>query len=172
MLNKQKRKLICFALLSFAVAFTSIACQPLKKKFTRKKKVDEEDKIQPVLDPIEYVPLAADPVKQYNHYYKLWWAFHKDLKNDFQQEERPKRLSYLASQCVKHLTELLPLTEGDQREELESIIKGYKRLQSKMSAPLVRSEQYSIMRQLDGLAKKMRLKLSPKMVNMEMPEIK
>lgn len=75
--------------LGISTAMLSVSgCTPLKKKFTRQKKVDKENdpKFIPVLNPVEYEERKVSAEENYKYHYSLWKVWNKDLLQTIERD--------------------------------------------------------------------------------------
>ena len=65
-------------------------CEPLRKKFTRKRKKDQESEIMPVLDPIDYPARMDSPERRYRHFYsRIFSHYFRTQSQNRQAHSRP-----------------------------------------------------------------------------------
>lgn len=131
---RRKSYVINFALLLICALVLS-ACQPIKKKFVRKKKAADEDVVQPVLDPIDYAPIYTSDVGRYEQHYRLYLVWQKDLDEAFVRQERQKRLEYLTQQTVGELGKMRSFVGIEHADGLDAIIKKYNKFITDLDNP-------------------------------------
>ena len=74
---------------------SSIGCEPLRKKFVRQKKKDENaQQFIPVLDPIDYPAAVYSAEEGYRKHYSLWRVWHKELMVSLDEQGIDRRQKY------------------------------------------------------------------------------
>src|SRR5262245_48984541 len=93
---------VCLAVLSVSLS----GCEPLRKKFTRKKKADKKEKFIPVLEPVDYPPSRVSSLEQYKYHFSLWQVWNKEMGQLADDPNTDKRLDYLYEQIIQELEEM------------------------------------------------------------------
>jgi len=165
--QRYKRNVIT---LSFIIALigifslTSIGCEPLRKKFTRKKKKEKKEKFIPVLDPIDYPTRNVTPQERYHHHYNLWKIWHRELKQTVDGEgPNSKRMNYQFAQTLTQLMEMEQYVKGTTHDQLLESINDMNRVQKRIKKPENMRNMVSIRRKLDSISKEIRLKFNPRL---------
>lgn len=117
------RRLLCAITALLCVSVVLTGCEPLRKKFTRKKKASqiENDKFIPVLEPQEYPTPEENPEENYKQHYAMVRVFHKDLMTSVQEKARVKRSSYAYNQVMDHLNQMKSLLIEEKKGEIEKL---------------------------------------------------
>ena len=111
-------KLVIVILVFMMIPILS-GCEPLRKKFKRKKKKSSASaEIMPILDPIEYPEKIKSVESKYKHFYSLWRVWHRDMMIAFLRETNDKRMVYYINQLIVQLDELQQLVIGEKKQEL------------------------------------------------------
>ena len=152
--------LCCLAAFCFSLA----GCEPLRKKFTRKKKEEDKRMVDPVLEPIDYPPMQVSPEKRYKYHYSMWRIWQKDFLLSLGQNENEKRSKYLLTQVYNELQEMDKWIVGEKNEGLHTVILDYDKIQNEMQKPQAIRDMYSLMRKLESNDKKIRHDFSPEKV--------
>ncbi len=119
------------------VSLSVTACEPLRKKFRRKKKEEKQDtQFVPVLAPEEYATPEFDPLGEYRHRYNLWNLWYDDFMTGLEEDGSNKRQQYLLGQMAVQLEEMGKLLPGDLQAQLEDHRKNLQDLQSYVSSPM------------------------------------
>jgi len=168
-MNKKEKGRVRFiqrsvCLLAGVFLLTSFGCQPLKRKFTRKKKHDKEDKFIPVLDPIDYPPVHHSNEDRYRYNYSIWQVWEKDLIQTIVQDGSDKRLKYLVGQCIIHLTEMHRMITQEKQAELGKIINEFELILKEFHKQKVMRDDHLIRRRIERAAKKVRNEYKPKLM--------
>ena len=162
-MNNLKRKrwssLILMAFVSYftVMAFLVSGCEPLRKKFTRKKKQEAEEATEiPVLEPMEYPKKVYNVEEDYKNRYTLWRAWHKELIESIAENEGQKRKLYHLNQTVTQLTAMQNLLLEEKGGMLKDILGKYKKLQMDIEAPVSLRDATSWKNELDSIENKIR----------------
>jgi len=122
---------VCF----LAMTVTLCGCEPLRKKFTRKKKEDKKEKFIPILDPIDYSPSRVSSLEQYKYHYSLWQVWSKDLGQLLDDRSMDKRRNYLYSQIAQELQELRRYIPEEHVPKLDEAIAAYDGVGKELAKP-------------------------------------
>lgn len=109
------------------VTVTLTSCDPLRKKFTRKKKKDavaEDRAFTPVLEPEEYLPPEMDPVEGYKQHYAFIKGWYNDLWSLLREKNAEKRVLYTLKQVSSHIEQMSAMVKPSVRLDLEKL-QGY-----------------------------------------------
>lgn len=106
------------------LALLCSGCEPLRKKFTRKKKSTqvEDTGMIPVLQPEEYPEPKDNPMLNYRQHYELVRVFYKELWRGIEEKTHQKTLRYTYGQVIDHLNEMKSLLNEDKAKDLENLI--------------------------------------------------
>jgi len=114
------------------IIMTAAGCEPLRKKFTRKKKEQKQEDIIPLLEPLDYPSKALSVFEQYRHHYSLWQVWHKDLMTAIKYNESDKSINYMLGQLIVQIEELQKISGasleeglGDIKNELNNVVKEF-----------------------------------------------
>ncbi len=106
-------------LLVGAVTMTS-GCEPLRKKFIRKKKDDtSENQTAAILDPVDYPANVKSVGQVYSQHYSLWKVWLRDLEDIVADNASEKRVSHTLAQMREHLVAMQQLLKDVSREKIE-----------------------------------------------------
>jgi len=97
-------------------------CEPLRKKFVRKKKQDRTKEVIPVLEPVDYPRDAYSVDSLYRHHYSLWKVWHKDLMVSLTEGDSDKRIIQTLDQLTLQLQSLQALVNVDRKDRLDEFI--------------------------------------------------
>lgn len=106
--------------LMVAVLFAS-GCEPLRKKFVRKKKADQENQTVVILDPEDYAEKARDPLEGYTKHYQLWKVWVGELSLAVEDKRGDKKVS----STILRVQEQLKAMKKFLSEENQSVIDAY-----------------------------------------------
>jgi len=155
-------KVICCL---FLIIFVASACTPLRKKFIRKKKADNENlKFIPVLDPIDYPPKIYSSDERYKHHYSLWRIWNRDLLEVVKRKGSDKNQKYLMGQVLTHLKEMKKWIDQEKQDELDVVINDLIDIQKNYLKPAAMRNIISMRRKLELVAKKIRQGFNPKLI--------
>ena len=140
-------------------------CEPLRKKFTRYKKGENEvQQYEPILDPVDYPEKAYDPRADYAYRFSLVRVWQKELVAGLEDQTSAKRLIYFTQNIIAQLQEMDKLVSDDKRTDLQKAIQGFSGILETLDEP----EQFYNLRDLkievEQLAKPILLNYTPAMI--------
>lgn len=150
-------QLISTSILSLLVLSLLCGCEPLRKKFTRKKKKEGEVDFVPVLQPIEYPSQIRTKEDLYKHYYSLWQVWHRDILTAFLERAGDKKLRYILKEIILNLDSMQQLLLGEKHDQLVGILDKLKRMQAELESPAPLRNSLALETNLRSLEKKIRL---------------
>ncbi|MBF0532999.1 MAG: hypothetical protein HQL23_07900 [Candidatus Omnitrophica bacterium] len=159
----RKLKAIMLVYLCCAV-FAVWGCEPLRKKFTRKKNKDDSAAVQPILTPIDYPVQVYSAAEQYRQAFGLWKVWHRELIGlvDDPQEENEKRLNYVVAQELGQMEKIHDLLDGNDREAAQRLLVDMKELSLEFNRPRELRRRGAISKRLRVNEKTMMDKLTPR----------
>ena len=161
MFNK-KNSLIIFICLG-AMIFSSIGCEPLRKKFVRKKKEEKESGIVPVLEPIDYAPKKIySLLEQYQRHYSLWKVWDRELIQAIQEGKTVKAQEYNLAQLIEQIEEMKKWMIEEKQKELTPLIDELHAIQRDLSQPSVTHSDFTMTKTLERNSKTIRHDFNPK----------
>ena len=142
----------------FSFSLTSVGCEPLRKKFTRKKKKEKEisEEMLPVLNPIDYAPKIYTPEEKYRQHYGLWKIWSKDLLEAIEAKDNDKRQKYNLGQTIVQLTEMKKWIIEEKQRDLQTIIDDLNKIGLELEKPSIMRDYYFIKKTVEQNAKKIR----------------
>jgi len=156
----QKAKGVFKPLLFFILALTiflNAGCEPLRKKFTRKKKAkDLSEEVIPVLQPVDYPKAQGDPQKAYKQHFSLWKVWHKDFLTVLSEGGSQKRKLYIMDQLLAQLEELSLFLDEGKRKELQTLKREVNFLRDEIAGQSFKTSAFSMKKKLMGVDKKIR----------------
>ena len=103
----------------FVFSFLATGCEPLRKKFTRKKKEEKkETEFVPVLEPQEYPTPVFNPQTEYSRRYNLWKVWYDDFMAGLDENGTNKRQAYIVGQLMAQLEEMEKLLKGQPQGQI------------------------------------------------------
>lgn len=116
------RRFLTSVALLLSVAVTLTSCDPLRKKFTRKKKESAESiDFQPVLEPQDYPAPEHDPALLYKQHYSLIKVWYKDLWSGIDERMSDGMVKYGLKQISGQIEEMKALLKPDRAAGLEKL---------------------------------------------------
>lgn len=160
------RKKYCFVsvCLLLVVAVTCSSCQPLRKKFTRKKKQDKEEKFIPILEPIDYAESNITRQQKYNHHYLIYRVWEKELVAGLERDDSDKRLKYALEQLMLSLEEMGNVVTLDKKTALNEVLEHYRASLNYFEKTKAIRNHDSYISQLRKLERVVRKNLKPEIV--------
>ncbi len=130
------RRCVSWLLVLSVFVFCSVGCEPLRKKFTRKKKEKKEVESIPVLEPVEYPAKVTTPAETYKYHYSLWVVWNKELSNIMLDRDNTKRKVYLLDQAMLNLQALKVLVTDEKQQRLNEDLKVLQEIHDDLTAAL------------------------------------
>ncbi len=144
---------------------SSIGCEPLRKKFVRQKKKDENaQQFIPVLDPIDYPAAVYSAEEGYRKHYSLWRVWHKELMVSLDEQGIDRRQKYLVGQLVTQLSEMSKFVTEEKQKGLKDLSDTLFEVQEELEKPSGMRNMYSIKRKIEQSDKKMLNEFNPKVL--------
>lgn len=128
-------RLWMFTVCLLVAAVSLSGCEPLRKKFTRKKKEDKKEELNPILDPIDYPPSRISADEKYRYYYSLWQVWNKDLLQMIGEPTMDKRKNYLLGQITQQLEEMKHWIPEAHAPKIGEALSAYDKLAKEMEKP-------------------------------------
>ena len=160
-----------FSFLGLAVCFVFVAtilqgCEPLRKKFTRQKKEEQEQQEEPILDPIDYPEKAYDAKADYDYRFSLFHVWEKEFISGVDDLVAAKRLKFFIESIIVQLEEMDKIVVDDKRAGLQKGIQGFREISKTLDMPVELFNTRDLKRQAENLAKPIFLNYTPtKMAN-------
>lgn len=154
-----RRVLIGFCL--FIFLFSSLGCEPLRKKFTRKKKEQKSQDSGPVLTPIDYPPKMVSSLEKYEHHYGLWRVWYKDFMDNILRNEIDKKLRYDLGQMIVQVEEMKKYLVQEKQKEISGIWEDLHFIRQELEKPENMRRGYFIKRRLQDADKRIRNHFKP-----------
>ena len=102
--------------------FLTTGCEPLRKKFVRKKKKETETKFVPVLEPIDYPTQKYSAERMYGYHYSMSLVWARDLEQAIEEKNSGKRQEYILDQLIVQMGEMMVLLSQDKAQELKILM--------------------------------------------------
>lgn len=97
-------------------------CEAFRKKFVRKKQMEEETMEQVILEPQEYPEVVHDNPELYKNSYTLCKAWYSDLLESLKDEGSYKKQLQCFNEVLKNLSEMRNLLKEEKQQELDLCI--------------------------------------------------
>ena len=145
---------VCFL---FMTAIFLEGCEPLRKKFTRKKKkASIEDETVPILEPIDYPQKVYSPAETYKHHYSLWQVWNNELQSIILDNTNRKRKIYFVDQIIVNLEVMKNLIAEEKQTSLISSLERLRQVKSDLEAPVPTRNLSALKRELAVIDKDIR----------------
>ena len=128
---------VCILILSVSLG----GCEPLRKKFTRKKKEAKKEEFIPILEPIDYPPSRVSALDQYKYHYSLWQVWDKDLLQLIGEPTMEKRKNYLFTEVMQQLEEMKRWVPQEYLPKIEEAHQIYDGVRKELEKPEVMRNQ-------------------------------
>ena len=157
------RRWVVFVCLS-AFVLSLTGCEPLKKKFTRKKKEDKSNEIIPVLQPVEYPAKTHSAKENYEQHYSLWKVWYQDTLASIDRRDSEKKQKYALTQAIAQLTEMKNWIVEEKQKKLSLIIEEFNKILQEWDKLGNLRNTFFIKKGLERNGKTIRLNFSPKVL--------
>lgn len=144
-----------------ALCLVTTGCEPLRKKFVRKKSL-EKNEVQPILDPVEYAGPRETVEGVYKYHYGLWQVWHRELITGFQEQQSASRLEYLCTQILTNLEGMQSVLSPEKKTELEKHKAMIASIQRKVMGPPAMRGDSRIIQDLMRMDNAIRREFNPK----------
>ncbi len=115
-------KRVCWGLVLIVLGTATLGCEPLRKKFVRKKKKERIREVIPVLEPVEYPRQEYSADSLYRQHYSLWKVWFKDLMVAMAEGDSDKRIRHILGELTLQLRHLQPLVDESKRLALDALM--------------------------------------------------
>ena len=160
-MNKRpKRAGIFILILFFMTTIINTGCEPLRKKFVRKKKKSDAEESIPLFEPVDYEAEANRSETLYQQQYSLWMMWHTDVLTALEDNRNNKKILSDLDQLSMKLAAMEKLVIPPKRETLGKYAQELASIKREMDAPV--RNTYGIQRRIESLGRLMRENFSPK----------
>jgi len=163
-MKNKKRTIFRLAVFSLTCLFIISlgGCAPLRKKFTRqKKKGDEFNKIQPVLEPIDYSKEGLLAKDRYSYHFSLWRALSGEMIKSIEMDSSDKRQKHLLDLLVEQLGGMRKWLNDQAQLRLDEVIKDVEKVENEFKKPRALRNSSSITLRLEKTERKIKKDFSP-----------
>ena len=130
------RKVLTTIACAVIVSIGLSACEPLRKKFTRKKKEGQEvQDFIPVLEPQDYPAPENNPKEMYAQHYALIKAWYRDLWTAIDDKNSDKMAQGSLKQIFNHIDQMKPLLKAQKSQGLDQLAGLLKYYNTSLDAP-------------------------------------
>ncbi|MCB9757619.1 MAG: hypothetical protein H6753_04245 [Candidatus Omnitrophica bacterium] len=104
-------------------------CEPLRKKFVRKKKTDAaENQTTVILDPIDYPDIVKTAAQIYQQHYDLWKVWQSELETIVADNANEKKVQYVLGQIKEQLNGMRDFLQKPAQEKIDLYIQDIQQL--------------------------------------------
>lgn len=128
-------------------------CEPLRKKFTRKKTETKKQEFIPVLQPVDYPEQYEDPGEKYQHHHSLSRVWYKDLMTAYEDDASDKRLIYILNQMIVQMEEMERLLTRNKQAEMREWVDTARSIAEQLEVPAAVRSHFKIKNDLKALGK-------------------
>ena len=144
-------------LLVLAVMTATVGCEPLRKKFIRKRKAAQESSEDiPVLEPIDYPDKVYTAEDLYKQHYSLWQVWQREFLIDIEGSSNLKKQLYDFDQLTAQLQAMQALLTSQKQEKLKAILNQFKPLRPQINQPGPFQNRTVIRLNVESFGKKIR----------------
>ncbi len=146
--------LLCFFLLE--------GCEPLRKKFIRKKKQDDTYKGEVIFEPVDYSPENFTAEQNYTKHYNYWVIWGKSLEEALKESRNEKRHRYFLEQGLKSLEQMRVYLKEEKRARLDEMIQEFKSIREEFAKPYIMWNIVRINNRINSNSIKIRTRFNPR----------
>ena len=124
-MNRYALRDLRWTLMVFLIVMVGVnsGCEPLRKKFIRKKKADAaETQSTVILDPIDYPDIVKSAKQIYQQHYDLWKVWQSELETIVADNANEKKVQYTLGQMKEQLNGMRDLLQKSAQEEMDRYI--------------------------------------------------
>ena len=144
-------------------------CEPLRKKFIRKKKAAEPSAaFVPVFVPEEYAPAIAAADGVYDQHYSLALAWCKELQVNLGEDRSDKKLRYAIDEILSQLTAMQSLLDGESRQQAGQLREAALGIQRDLAAAAPFRDKHLLSIRVDELERSLRAQLKTEVVRSDL----
>ncbi len=144
---KQYKTLLSILILAIFM-ISSFGCDAFVRKFTRKKQ--QEQAIEPVLNPEVASGLFYDNDTKYKNYFAYWRGWHDELTEAMTSSSK-KRKKYCMEQAIINLERMAALLKEEKQAELGVYIEKMEKISTSLDKEGDLLEEKVIVRQLSNI---------------------
>ena len=132
-------------------------CEPVRKKFIRKKRTATEDTtVQPVFEPEEYLSAELTPAEQYQGHYERALIWNKEVIANMEEKEGDKRILFSLKKCLKEIGDMAGFLTGEPQAEVRQIEGVLEKMADDFSSPAAHRSYRSYVRELWDIDRRIR----------------
>ncbi|HOY09896.1 MAG TPA: hypothetical protein PLB05_07460 [Candidatus Omnitrophota bacterium] len=140
-----------------AVQILLSGCEPVRKKFIRKKRsADVETAVQPVFEPEEYPAAELSPEDKYQGHFNRVLVWTKEAITNMEDKASDKRIVFSLKACLKELEGMEALLPESSRGELRQINAEMGQIRDAFSQPAAYRPYQSYIKDLLSLDRRIR----------------
>jgi len=148
-----------------SAVLTTSGCEPLRKKFVRKKNIDTtEDKLGAIYDPIEYTSVVKTSAEIYSQHFNLWKVWLGDLMTQVSDNANAKKLQSTVTQMQEQLSAMRGLLNADSQRQVDEYLVELEKLKVAFQKPLEMRNKTALMSQIRFLDRRVKDTLALKKV--------
>ena len=141
-----------------AGALSLTGCEPLRKKFTRKKKTvdNQSEAMQPVLDPLEYPDKVTTVEDDYRQFFSLWRVWDKEALMLFEENASDKKINFALNKIQVQMDGMQKLLTGEKREKMGQLLKELNSVEEDMKTPMALRNMFLMHKKIQTIGNNMR----------------
>lgn len=153
------------AILIVMTILSAAGCEPLRKKFIRKKKGEDQPQITAILDPVEYPEKVKTIGQIYEEHYAIWKVWQAELETNLINNANDKKVRSTIRQIKEQLTSMRLLLKEDVRPAMDPLIVRIDRLDNVFdSSPDLRNKDLVLSR-VRALGKDIKNQYAPRKIS-------
>jgi len=138
------------------VAGALSGCEPLRKKFVRKKRIEKTNEVIPVLDPVDYPAMERSPLSVYQYHFNLWKVWLKDFVTAMDEQPSHKQLAGMMEQLDIQLSGMQEVLSGEDEKVFEGFRADLKKVDLALEEPAAIRDDRALKARVVRMDKKLR----------------
>ncbi len=168
-MRNQHEKFQCKTLLLivFVLCCQSLfsGCEPLKRKFIRKKRKEPlEATVEPIFDPETYPEKVKDTEQLYRSYYDLCLIWNKEVIANLEERMSDKKVLFSLNKLLKEMRKMESLVRGEPGKTIKDYQESLEKMIQEFSSPVAFRNYRGYIKKLMSMDRKIRKELNPELV--------
>ncbi len=154
-----KRKMVGLIMIWLAVVLVLNGCEPLRKKFIRQKKKDQDgtNAFIPILEPVDYQEKTYTAAELYKRHYSLYQGLVQDFIAAMEERnENKKKELYNLDQAIGQLQAMEKLLVPEKQTQLQSLVTRFEAIREDVDSPSGFAKRLTIKTDAESLGREFR----------------
>ncbi len=161
----KEKSILWILIVLIVISVMTTGCEPLRKKFTRKKKEDRKQSQELILEPQEYPEKAFDAMREYKLHFGLWKVWYKEFLTSLYENQSDKRQMYALNQALIQVEEMEKILIPDGRAQINKLKQEVLLVMEEFKKPEALRNELKIRHKMSVVDDGIRNKLNPQKVD-------